>query len=62
MDSIVIFSAQGRIQDKRESRLKLTVIFTHNKMKRFEIFPPSLRHKISRMKKKFSGLVVFNLF
>jgi hypothetical protein len=38
------------------------VIGTYNRMKSFENFLLHLHHKISRMKKKFSGLVVFNLF
>ena len=35
---------------------------THNWMARFENFLLHLHNKISRLRKKFSGLVVFNLF
>ncbi len=35
---------------------------TLNFAARFEFFSPSLHHKISRINKKFSGLVVFNFY
>ena len=41
--------------------LQARALATHIYAARFEIFPPHLHHKISRLENKFSGFTGFNL-